>query len=79
MIRLVCKFCGLVLADGLSECEKESRCQDDGKPLLPPRMFYISTGECQPEQVGDFIINLDDLTNTRPFLEMGGATQRLLR
>lgn len=62
-----CKACGLVLAEGLSECLEDSLCLDDGSPMLPPKMFFISKGTFSPEQVGDYLINVEDLLNTRLF------------
>ncbi len=67
-----CKACGLVLAIGLSECVEDSLCLDDGSPMLPPKTFYVSKGKFSPERVGDYLINVDELLNTRLFEEMGG-------
>lgn len=60
-----CKACGLLLAEGLSECLEDRLCFDEGSPMLPSKTFFISKGQFSPEQVGDYLVNVDDLLNTR--------------
>lgn len=67
-----CKACGLVLAEGLTECHEDRLCFEDGSPMLPSKTFCISKGKFPPELVGDYLINVEELLNTRLFDEMGG-------
>jgi hypothetical protein len=37
----------------------------DGHDLLPQGSFSISDGESEPEETGDYLVNLKDLQNTK--------------
>lgn len=67
-----CKTCGLLLADGLSECREDALCLEDGMPMLPPKTFCVSEGKHPPEVAGDYLINVDELVNARLYVESRG-------
>jgi hypothetical protein len=61
-----CSICGCILAQGLNELlESIPLDQRDQHALLPQGTYRVSPGEFEPEQPGDFLVNLADLENTK--------------
>ena len=58
MKKFVCKSCGLILAEGLSELQDTSQLRAiDREAMLPEGMYFISVGEFEPEEKGDVLVS----------------------
>ena len=65
-MKLCCKECGSTLTEPLIQLTDESKLSpEDKSPLLPKGRFFISSGICEPEQKGDYLVNLSDLKDTQ--------------
>jgi len=63
---LRCKKCGIEITSELTQLTDEGSLRyEDGKEMIERGMFFISSGEYQPERNGDFIVNLKDLINSK--------------
>lgn len=65
-MKLVCKKCDEIVTQDLDVLKDEAcLCEEDAKEYLPQGFYIVSKGEYNPENEGDYLLNLRDLLNLK--------------
>ena len=63
---LVCTKCGSLVVSALRQLVDEAMLDEgDGHDRVPQGTYFVSLGKFEPEEAGDYLVNLKDLQNTK--------------
>jgi len=63
---LYCKTCNVQVSKVLAELSDDSElCFEDGQEMIKEGQFFVSKGDEFDVEVGNYIVNIKDLTNTK--------------